>query len=407
MSGAREYRVQLSSEDVTSPSDLFNPFSTVLSFLSATSQTSELRVPTGRLAPNATYYWIVGAVDDAVDPDDITMSPVTIFTTRAGTVVLDTTPPVVIAAPAATPIDDAMILVNWVTNEASDSRIVYWKVGSTARDSVVSSNMVKEHTVTVTGLMANTEYGMLAVSTDASGNQTRTALLRTVKTKKAPDFSPPDFIAPPMVDLVSSNGAVISWTNDEPAMAVVKLTGPGGDSLIQDARSVAYHQLTIGGLKASTRYSFAIQSTDQAGNISPYRAGQQFTTRAAADAQPPRVIQRPVSVPSENGVIISWGADELHTATIVIRKAGQVGAGVAELYSDVPSLAHVARTGGLAASTSYDYVVTVEDLAGNSIASRPYTFRTLAALDETPSAHPAWSVGGIRDGQTRPRSVGD
>ncbi len=379
--GAREYRVHLSAMPIESQQDLFNPGTTVLSFLNTTTSTSELRVPPGMLQPMWDYYWIVGAFDDAVDPDDVTLCPVQSFTTRLDVVELDRKAPVLLDAPVANAVDDASIAVRWVTNESSTTRVVYWKTSDGVRDSTSKTDLVTDHSVLISALGADTEYRIEIVSSDVSGNVLRRELLRAVRTKKAPDFDPPDFVAPPMVEQVTTNSVVISWRNDEPASAVVRLTSTAGDSLVEDARSVPDHQLTIDGLTPGTAYGFAVQSIDQSGNVSPYRPGQPFVTKQLADVRPPRVIKRPVSVPGETGVIISWAADELHTAEIVI----QPPAGPAmQVYSDAPALAHLARTSGLTPATEYEYIVTVTDVVGNSIASRPYRFRTLAQQDTDP-----------------------
>ena len=94
---------------------------------------------------------------------------------------------------------------------------------------------------------------------------------------------PPDTTAPVIsataAASITSSGAVIGWTTNEPADSQVEygLTSTYGQSTALDAALVTSHSKTLSGLTASTLYHFRVKSRDAAGNLA-VSADLTFTT---------------------------------------------------------------------------------------------------------------------------------
>ncbi len=80
----------------------------------------------------------------------------------------DTTPPEIISIGTTAGARNAVI--NWVTNEASDSQAEYGATASFGKASKLNRSLVVSHFSSVSGLKPNTEYKFRVKSRDASGN---------------------------------------------------------------------------------------------------------------------------------------------------------------------------------------------------------------------------------------------
>jgi len=99
--------------------------------------------------------------------------------------------------------------------------------------------------------------------TGVSGLLTHT----TSVTLTVPDISPP-VISNVQIPTVTSNGATITWTTDEPSNSLVRYgTSTPPTSTVSVANSVTSHSVTLTGLSLGTTYFFEVQSTDPSGNI--------------------------------------------------------------------------------------------------------------------------------------------
>ena len=98
----------------------------------------------------------------------------------------DTTPPT-ISNVDATSIASSSATITWITDENSDSKVYYGETEDlgTWKNKTES---VTSHSVTLTGLTANTTYYYQVYSTDAAGN-TGNSSIKTFKTAAAPSLS--------------------------------------------------------------------------------------------------------------------------------------------------------------------------------------------------------------------------
>lgn len=83
----------------------------------------------------------------------------------------DTTPPV-ISAVTSTGITSSGATITWTTDEVADSQVQYGLTTSYGSNSPLNSSAVTTHSVTLTGLSANSTYHFTVASADPSGNKT-------------------------------------------------------------------------------------------------------------------------------------------------------------------------------------------------------------------------------------------
>jgi Bacterial Ig domain len=132
---------------------------------------------------------------------------------------------------------------------------------------------------------ANGQHTLSAVVRDAAGN-TSTAV--GVIVNVANDKTPP-LISQVMLSSITSSGATIRWTTDEPSnsQAQYGLTTAYGTSSTLDASRVTAHTVTLAGLAPNTLYHVRARSQDAAGNLG---LSADFTlTTLSADVAPPTV----------------------------------------------------------------------------------------------------------------------
>ena len=108
------------------------------------------------------YWWRI----DEINPGGVTTGPVWNFTTES-----DTYPPLFAYPPDAVSITAQSATIIWTTNELSDSNVGY-SLDTSYGNKVYDDNLVKVHSVTLTGLQPGTTYYYRATSTDIAGNST-------------------------------------------------------------------------------------------------------------------------------------------------------------------------------------------------------------------------------------------
>jgi len=356
----------------------------VVSYLDAATIISELRIPAGRLKPNTTYYWVVGAVDKLVDLDQVSLSSVRSFTTGAGVTVAETTAPTFLKKPEIIGVTENSFTVAWQTDEFANSRAYYGATAGVLTDSVVTKELTTNHVVLVDGLESGAEYVVEVASSDYFGNELRAVYPRRVYTLETADDKLPVFVAGPVTQRVADDRVTIYWANNEPTVGTVHVVGGAKDTTVTDPVLIREHVVEVIGLSGATRHTFTVSVWDAAGNGPVVALGEPFLTRAAPDRTPPRVLKGPIVIPQETEAFVLWGADELHTARVELRQFGPQGAFIGDVFVDQPGIGQLARILGLQRKTAYQVVVELTDLAQNRTKTVPIPFRTLAERDTIP-----------------------
>ncbi|MEK7561684.1 MAG: fibronectin type III domain-containing protein [Patescibacteria group bacterium] len=145
----------------------------------------------------ASANWIVKTTDDPGGSDPINCSG------SLGTAInspADTTPPT-ISNVTASSITTTSVTITWNTNEPATSRVNYGTTSQYGSSTNTDSNLVTSHSVTISGLSANTGYHYQVVSVDGASNSAsfsdNTFLTSTTSTVVPPTLPPTVPLTPP------------------------------------------------------------------------------------------------------------------------------------------------------------------------------------------------------------------
>ena len=187
--------------------------------------------------------------------------------------------------------------ITWVTDEPSTSKIDYG-VDNNYGSNVDDSTLATSHSLTLSGLSANTTYHYQATSSDSSNNDASSVGLTFTTDDNAPatDITPP-VISNIQVSALTHTSATITWDTDEQSNSEIDygLSTSFGSNLNVASQTIA-HSLTLSSLMPDTNYHYQISATDAIDNnaISPDLV---FTT----DSEP----SNPNSSPSSPSGLVS------------------------------------------------------------------------------------------------------
>ncbi|MDR3437374.1 fibronectin type III domain-containing protein, partial [Telmatospirillum sp.] len=176
----------------------------------------------------------------------------------------------VISNVVATNVTNNSAVITWTTNVASGSQVNYGATMGYGASSPADPTPVTAHSVTLTGLTANTLYNFDVVSVNTSGNFAFATL------------STSPIIGNINVIYITGTSATVNWTTDQPSTSVVNYgttTNYTSSSSFFSTPSIA-HTVTLSGLAPNTTYNFAVIST--VGSAQSTSANQTFTTAAAS-----------------------------------------------------------------------------------------------------------------------------
>ncbi|MGH2499079.1 MAG: S8 family serine peptidase [Candidatus Limnocylindria bacterium] len=229
---------------------------------SQTAGVTSHSVALSALSASTTYYYVARSADAA---GNTAASAESSFATATP----DTTPPTITAV-AAGSITTSGATITWTTDEASDSEVLYGTTsGSLTSSSGVSQTAgVTSHSVALSGLTAGTQYFYRVKSKDAAGNAA-TSAESSFTTAAAPADTTAPTISGVSARSITSSGATIVWTTNEPATSQVEYWVRGTSThhfTTETSTLVTSHSVPLSGLLADTRYRYRVISKDAAGN---------------------------------------------------------------------------------------------------------------------------------------------
>lgn len=224
------------------------------------------------LALNTQYYYQVKAYDQKGNTSSVTGT----FTTAAAA---DTTAPVITNVSSGTPTTTSAT-ITWATDEAATTKVYVSTMPvntGTVTPTVVAGTRTA-HSVTITGLSANTQYYFIVESVNGAGISAQST--QATFTTAAPDVTGPVISA--IVATTTANSATITWATNENASSKLYLstaTPVVKASAIQvsGAGNTMAHSVTATSLAASTQYYYLIESIDGSGNMSMSAEGSVMT----------------------------------------------------------------------------------------------------------------------------------
>ncbi len=184
---------------------------------------------------------------------------------------VDTTAPVISNVQVAVSANEAII--TWDTDEATSSALAYGLTASYEIDSIDNALMVTTHSATLSGLTTNVLHHFQITVTDASGNVSSSSGLTMTP---ATDLTPP--VISSIQEQITTSGATINWTTDEPATAsIVYGTDVTYGSVINNGSLNLAHDLSLTGFLPNQTVYYRITAIDASGNET-VSADRTFTT---------------------------------------------------------------------------------------------------------------------------------
>ena len=276
------------------------------------------------------------------------------------TILVDTTPPL-IRSVQVSGITQSIAVVTWYTDEPSNG-VAEYGTGAGYGSSLADPAFTTEHSLTLTGLAAATEYHVRVSGKDVYGNGPTYGKDVTFRTNKAEDRKAPA-VSNVKVEGVSDRTALISWETDEPADSLVEYgTTREPDRRAANATFVSRHTILLTGLAPGTAYYFRARSVDPSGNGPGSSELLGFTTGISADRTPPGISDVKVSGMTDSLAVISWTTDEPADSRL------ELGPGPAYnrlLSSDRFEIGHSIVVTGLQAGKEYHFRVGSTDTSGN------------------------------------------
>jgi len=325
------------------------------------------------LESNSSYVFYVSSTDvGAAGPDisDTDNNPSTYYTfqTGAGS---DTTSPQITSPPTVTAKTNTTATIAWTTDEPSTSLVQYDDNSSTWGNylwSKTDTSLVTTHSVTLTGLTADTTYYFRVGSTDGFNNGPTTSNEVNFTTESSSDTTDPIITTPPTVTGITKTTAVIEWQTDEPSNSLVDYgltTSYGSQSTLADY--VTNHSVTLAGLTEGTDYHFRVGSTDTVGNGPTYSNDCTFKTETVDD-QPPQITSSPtVTNITDATAVITWETDEPCNSMVRYDTTSRSAwADYLSSENDAGMVAnHSVTVTGLTANQTYYFMVGSTDAFGN------------------------------------------
>ncbi len=308
----------------------------------------------------------------------------------------DTTPPSILELSVPVRTSDGFT-VTWRTNEIGTSEVIYAEDGG-SEQSRIAPGFAVDHSLSLSGLSAETTYVIRVRSADPAGNGAESEVQEvTTLSEAVVDVSSPRLVRAPSAAGSSHEGATIVWGTDEPGNSLVAY-GVSEDDLPEEQgdsrRFTTDHSVRLTNLESAEIYFFQVSSTDAFGNGPTIGTGT-FTTQAAPDTISVSITEGPtvVSVTDESAVL-SWKTNEL-SDTQVDYAAGldPTAAGLTQRIILPGAVTdHQVTLTNLSPSTGYAFRAGSQDVARN-----PRTFSTdrTFTTEATPDTIPPDLVGAV------------
>jgi len=361
-----------------------------------TYNTSKTATLTG-LSASTTYHYQVIAIDAA---GNLTTHTDATFTTAASTILEATEtfnetevtegedpPDLSSKAPAVTDVKGTSVTISWTTDKEATSVVYYRVLGSAANISSLSNgSLVKDHTVTLTGLTESTAYEYSVESTDGSGNSVRSKTYQfTTSLPAVSDVS---------IQQLTDQGAEFSFITESATSTILELTNLDTGELVtfEDDDLALQHRVSLADLRANSRYGAVILIRGEDGAVARSISYIFETRNDSLDPIITSINTRSALVEGADAVvqtIITWETNEATSSQVEFNEGLVRGENAEYTQSTEESedfvVKHVVVLTELQPSMVYQYRVRSVDRAGNEQVSEPRVLltpsRQVSALD--------------------------
>ncbi|MGD0797326.1 MAG: fibronectin type III domain-containing protein [Acidobacteriaceae bacterium] len=271
---------------------------------------------------------------------------------------------------AATNVTNNSAVITWTTDLPSGSQVNYGTTTGYGASSPADPTLVTAHTVTLTGLAANTLYDFDVVSGNTSTNFAFATL------SMSPVLGNINAI------YITSTSATINWTTDLPSTALVNYgttTSYGSSSPLSSTPATA-HSITLNGLSPGTTYNFDVVSAGSA-NVNSTSANQTFTT-ASASATAPNISFLATFGFTNTSATITWSTDV--PANTIVAYGATTALGQLTPVQTALSASHGVTLTGLDPGTTYYFIC--ESTGANGVTG--YSFMSNVTTTGPPPVAP-------------------
>ena len=270
----------------------------------------------------------------------------------------DTQFPVITFGPINTLNTHDTSVVEWGTDESSDSDGRYGADSASLDDFANSGDNVIDHKLTFTNLDPGTTYSYVIGSTDPIGNGATESTLGVFTTNPELDLTQPKIESGPEIGYKNDRSATIIWGLDEVASGEAEFGTTEDLGFVRSVPTTSDAQeITLTNLEPATTYFYRVTSFDLSNNGPVQSEILEFTTDADADVALP-IISNLVVTPADSSVLITWDTDELADSFVEfgtnaellefnIGDADDVLQHEITLTNLIPSTAYVGRVGSV------------------------------------------------------------
>ncbi len=176
----------------------------------------------------------------------------------------DTTAPVI--SDIQVIVTDADATITWTTDETAEGSLDYGPTSAYENGTVSEGSSGTAHSVTLSGLNADSTYHYRVNSTDAAGNTASSADLTFTTEPAGTDTTPP--VVSDIQASVTDTSATITWSTDEVASGSVDYgpTSAHEYGTVTEGDSGTNHSIILSGLTADSTFHYRVDSTDVSGN---------------------------------------------------------------------------------------------------------------------------------------------
>jgi chitodextrinase len=331
------------------------------------------------LAEATAYFVSVRAVDEAGNEDANTV--------ERSARTADVTPPAFAGVGAVEAVAGGALDVSWPPardNADAPPEIryrVYVATSPRAQDFArpTAESAPGETRLRVSGLQDATPYHVVVRAVDRSGNEDANTVERSVVTR---DGLPPLF-AGAAGATAGPSSVTLAWSpatdNVTPPSEIVYLVysaqAPGAQnfsapSYVTPPGATSY---SVGSLRVSTTYYFVVRARDRDGNVDGNSVQVQATTPPQADRRAPTFAgAETAAAEGPSAIRVGWSAaaDDVTPAAQISYLVYAASSSGGQSFGGTPQVVTLpgalsATVSGLAASTSYYFVVRARDAAGN------------------------------------------
>ena len=334
------------------------------------------------LTPNTLYHYRVRSSDElgnvAVTSDE-TFTAAPLSGSRGGTASVSGSggsSSVAVSTIESSSITTTSVTITWTTDLLSDSQVEYGTSELFGSATPLNSALTTSHSVSISGLSANTNYIFRVKSKPAGASVAVVSTTYEFNTLADPQpLTQPANVSSVAAVSITTSAASVSWNTDAAATSYVEygISSAYGQLRTLGSSLATSHTVALSNLTANTLYHYRVKSVTDAGDIT-YSDDHTFTTGVVSgsvgQAAPIEIATLSVSSHDSTSAMLAWHVDSPDTDT-----AAQYEIRYATYQINSASYAQAT----LAQETPVDYV----DLSPSGV-SRSYI---VAGLDPNTTYH--------------------